>query len=506
MSEKQRLHPAAMIGGSLKALPGAAAGLFGIMTATREGGFLAAAGVFGAIGLGLMIMAAIAVLSWRRFTYELLPGEIIIEQGIFSRQRRVIPFDRVQDVAIERPLLARLIGTARVRVETGGSAADEGKLDMVSLDEAQRLRDTIRGRQGRRPADGQAVEASGEEVIFEMALPRILLFGLLNFSLLFIAIAGGALQYLDDIGLVDMESWIDEAGLGNEKAVEAAGTLGLGGLALIAVLVVLLGFATGVARTLARDFGFRLSAGEGGLRRRRGLFTLSEVLIPARRTQAARLDRRWLSGWLGFSSLSFQTLGADQKEGGVQVAAPFARAEEIDRVLDRIGFHRPPERPPHRTPRRALLRRCVPWLILAPPAALLGLIRPELAAAAAVPLLIAIGQAIAWSRARYGMMDEALVVRSGLIRRRTWVIPYDKLQTLSVTRGPLQRLLGLATLAIDTAGAPMLGAPEIPDLFAEDAETLARTLLDRFYPARAARKAAAIQESPAGPDRITFAT
>ena len=506
MSEKQRLHPAAMIGGSLRALPGAAAGLFGLMTATRDEGFLAAAGVFGAIGVGLMIMAAIAVLSWRRFTYELLPGEIIIEQGIVSRKRRVIPFDRVQDVAIERPLLARLIGTARVRIETGGSAADEGKLDMVSLDEAQRLRDTIRGRQERRVAGDQALEALSEDVIFEMALPRILLFGLLSFSLLFIAVAVGALQYLDDIGLFDLQSWLDESLIENDKATEAAGAIGVQGIASIALIVVLLGFLTGVARTLARDFGFRLTASAAGLRRRRGLFTLSEVLIPARRTQAARLDRRWFSGLLGFSSLSFQTLGAEQKEGGVQVAAPFALAEEIDLVLASADFPRPPERPPLRTPRRALVRRCGPWLALAPLLASLGLIRSELAVAGAIPLVIALLFALAWSKARYGLMGEALVVRSGLIRRRTWVIPYDKLQTLTVTRGPVQRLLGLATLAIDTAGAPGFGAPEIPDLFAADAEALSRTLLDRFYPARAARKAAAIQESLPEPDRISLAT
>ena len=66
--------------------------------------------------------------------------------------------------------------------------------------------------------------------------------------------------------------------------------------------------------------------------------------------------------------------------------------------------------------------------------------------------------------------------------------------------------LGLATLAIDTAGAPAFGAPEIPDLFADDAEALARTLLDRFYPARAAKKAAAIQESRQAAERTTLAT
>ena len=53
----------------------------------------------------------------------------------------------------------------------------------------------------------------------------------------------------------------------------------------------------------------------------------------------------------------------------------------------------------------------------------------------------------------------------------------------------LQASLATRIKGLETTVA--FGAPEIPDLFAEDAEALARTLLDRFYPARAARKAAA---------------
>ena len=500
MSEKRRLHPAAMIAGSLRALPGAAAGIIALTTGSRGEDFYTAAGILGAVALMLVAMAVFAVLGWRRFTYTLLPGEIIIEQGLVKRQRRVIPFDRVQDVAIERRLLARLIGTARVRIETGGSAADEGKLEMVSLDEAHRLRDTIRSRHDHRVTGEVASAEPSEEIIFAMELPRLILAGLLNFSLLFIALAYGALQYLDDFGILDLSDWAER-----EQARDLVGSLGIRAIAMFAALTIALGFLTGIARTFARDFGFRLTAGESGLRRRRGLFTLSEVLIPARRTQAARIDRRWLSGWLGFSRLSFQTLGADKKEGGVQVAAPFARAEEIETVLARLDFPQPPERFAHRTPRLALLRRCGPWLALVPLLGLTGLFEPRLAALAALPALAALIQLLAWSRARYGLTEEALCVRSGLVRRRIWVIPYDKLQTVTITRGPLQRPLGLATLAIDTAGAPVLGAPEIPDLFARDAEALARTLLDRFYPARAARKAAAIRESHR-PDRgVTFA-
>jgi putative membrane protein len=76
------------------------------------------------IALGmLLVTVGGALLGWWRFTYEVREREIVIQRGLISRQRRVIPFDRVRDIAIERPLLARLVGTAKVRIETGGRRA-----------------------------------------------------------------------------------------------------------------------------------------------------------------------------------------------------------------------------------------------------------------------------------------------------------------------------------------------------------------------------------------------
>jgi putative membrane protein len=53
-------------------------------------------------------------------------------------------------------------------------------------------------------------------------------------------------------------------------------------------------------------------------------------------------------------------------------------------------------------------------------------------------------------------------------------------QTVSITRSWLQRLLGLATLAIDTAGAPMFGGPRIVDLRVERARELRSVILSQL--------------------------
>src|SRR5689334_16798334 len=51
-----------------------------------------------------------------------------------------------------------------------------------------------------------------------------------------------------------------------------------------------------------------------------------------------------------------------------------------------------------------------------------------------------------------GLMPEVFVSRWGLLSREMSLVPYARLQSVRVVQGPLQRLLGLATVHADTAG------------------------------------------------------
>jgi putative membrane protein len=356
---------------------------------------------------------------------------------------------------------------------------------MIELEAAQALRDSIRRSNILEPTtalpitEGDAPVAPAEPVIFAMSPGRVLGSGLFNFSLIFIALAFGALQYLDDLGIFDFESFAR-----SEDARGVAGLFTLRTGVLVLSLLMALGVVSGVLRTLARDHGFRLTVGPAGLRRRRGLLTLSEILIPARRTEAARIEVGPLAGWLGWQGLAFQTLGADQKDGGVQVAAPFARPEEVEHILQAAGFPLPPAAGMIRPPARALVRRCGPPLLLAVLIGGVGALWPEAWWGLAVPFVIVVAGYLTWRQAGHLVGEEALFVSGGLLTRRLWILPYEKLQTLSTSRTPLQRALELASLSPDTAGAALIGAPEVEDLPGPDAERLAARLLSRFYTAQ----------------------
>lgn len=479
----RRLHPGTLFIRFVKQVPEYVVGAPALIALASD------AGVWRILLIALAgaVVALIAtLLIWLRFRYGVGEGEIVIESGVLHRQRRVIPFDRIQDIDIEQRLLARLFGLAKVRIETGGAAKDEGSLDAVSLAEAHRLREVIR----QRGTSGAAAPAAGESpreepVLFRMEMPRLLLAGLFNFSLFYLAVLGGAFQYFDpliDRFLEDPKRWVVPRG-------EQTAAFGLYVTLFLLLLLVVLGVITGLIRTVARDYRFRLSRGAGGLRRQRGLFTLSEVLIPLNRVQLALVETGWLRKRLGWYSLDLQTLNADAQQSGHQDAAPFARMDEIVPILAEAGMpDLPPEEDYARVSRLTIARRClsdlIPLFIVAGiasifwPAALLALIPLVLAAGATVLL---------WRRHRYALTDRALYIREGLFRPRLWIVPFGKTQAVSVRRSPLQRRFGLSTVEVDTAGASLFSAPAVRDLDRVAADRLAERLLQEYHRSRRLR-------------------
>lgn len=475
----RRLHPASFGIRFIKNIPEFAVGFPAIVGySSNAGGPL----IFLLIGIGIAAALGAALISWMRFRYGVGERDIVIESGVFQRQRRIIPFDRVQDIDIEQGLLARLFGTVTVRIETGGAGKDEGRLEAVDVAEAHRLRDIIRGRGS---ADAVAVQES-EPLLFAMALPRLLLAGLFNFSLFFLAGAGFVFQnlqpFFDARGLDPLELFgFAEAAAGR---VTIAGTL-----ALIALLL-MLGVVTGVVRTILRDYRFRLWRAPAGLRRKRGLLTRSEVIIPVTRIQLALLRSGFVSRHLGWTRLEYQTLSADAAQSGHQVAAPFAKLDEVAPMLRETGHDQlPPADAFVQVSRRSVAARTIRYLVpgLAAVLTLSVFARSALLLLPLFPLLLG-AAVLQWKRHRYALTDRALVVSQGLFERRLWIVPFDRAQTISVERGPLQRRLGLASVTVDTAGASLLHYPAIADLDYDAAQALSDRLLALYKSARSNRR------------------
>jgi len=112
-----------------------------------------------------------------------------------------------------------------------------------------------------------------------------------------------------------------------------------------------------------------------------------------------------------------------------------------------------------------LLSRLLPvpgWSIALPLAVLLGLVIGPL-------------QTLRWRRWSWQLTDTAIALRSGVLTRRHIVVPHFRVQQIDVFEGPIERLLGLATLTVTTASAS--GSATLPGLPAATAPAVRSELL-----------------------------
>ena len=67
--------------------------------------------------------------------------------------------------------------------------------------------------------------------------------------------------------------------------------------------------------------------------------------------------------------------------------------------------------------------------------------------------------------------EDELIVKHGLMVRKLTVVPFGRVQHIDIAQGPLQRVLGLATLVLNTAGTRG-AAVKLPGLDHREAEAL----------------------------------
>ena len=78
----------------------------------------------GVIALALLWLIAVWV-RWQSITYTLSDQRITIQAGVFSRQEKIIPIDRVQDCTTRQSLFGRMLGYGRVEVDAAGAQGAE---------------------------------------------------------------------------------------------------------------------------------------------------------------------------------------------------------------------------------------------------------------------------------------------------------------------------------------------------------------------------------------------
>lgn len=466
--EGERLHISGLFVGFITGLPQLAfpllAAIFGVRSANNP--ILIPI----VITIALFFSLFFRWLAWMRFRYHIGEHDIRIERGILSRTARSIPYERIQDVSVEQKPLARMMGLGEVKFETGGGDGDDAKLSFVTLAEAERLRELVRARKSGvavASVTSDEVDALDAEPIFAMDGKRVFTLGLYSFSLVIFAVLGGAAQQFDFLlpfDFWDFQAWTgiaEDRGVNIDQinGISITARIVLAAIALISLLFI--GFASGVIRTTLKEHGFRLDRTEKGFRRRRGLLTLTDVVMPAHRVQAAVIQTGPIRKRRGWHALKFVSLAQDSKEESNFVAAPFATLAEIWPIADAAGITAASDDVPFR---KGEGRWWLPYfiavaLILCAPVTSLAYFTDATLAQTAnlFWLLIPLGFVLWFNRRNYRDANDGyqLYVRRGWWHQKLIIAPQVKVQTVEIAQGPISRRQGLATLKFGIAGGSL---------------------------------------------------
>lgn len=448
-----------------------------------------------AIGAFLLISLAAAWFQWLRFRFLVGDDEVVIESGVFSRQHRTIPFDRIQDVSIEQGLVSRALGIAKVGFETGaGGKENDASLDAIALGSAQALRTTIRAhRSGEVMASVTAetqdtAPAQEDRLLFAMTPRQLLIAGLFNFSLAALAVVGAGMQFFDgllpfDFNVFNPMDWIEIAeGYGLDQWLLAHRWIAGVGAALSLLLI---GFASGIATMVFANWNFRLTREPRTLRRTRGLTTRTDVAVPVKRVQAAILVTGWFRQRFGWHELRLQSLASDgEKERDHQVV-PFAKLGEIDPVLAEVAIRRPDAAQSWQHSHRIV---ALGGLIGAVCATTGGLVAVSLGQpfgwfGPVAGLLIGAGSLFGARFHRWADLGEQVAIRRGAWKPKLTLLPHASVQSVDLKSDFILRPLGLATLVFGVPGGSSLATHEIPAIPLETAQGLrSRILAARVRP------------------------
>lgn len=474
-----------------------------------------------AIGVGLaaaVIGTVISYIGWRRLTYTIGEQDIRVESGVLSRSARSVPYERIQDVSLEARLLPRLFGLVSVKFETGAGGGEDLSLAYLAAAEGERLRQLVRERRddeqaaadsadpaapapaiGDGGAGGQGAGDQGE-VLFRMGPGRQVTFGLFEFSLAVFAVLGGLLQYVDtvtdiDIWNVDLwQSWLEEQGsfLASLGAyAQAAGAV----VGLIGLIVI--GMATGIMRTLTREWGFTLTRSARGFRRQRGLLTRTDVVMPMHRVQALVIGTGLMRYRFGWHRLSFVSLAQDAGNES-HVVAPFAKMDEIAPIVSAAGFRLPDAATRwHRASKRHRNDTMIATALLFVAAAIpVAIFAPF--GVAFIPLGLAVMAAganlYAWEFRRHALDNAQIYSTTGLLSPTSAIATRVKLHSVEIAQGPLARWRGYATVHLGLAG----GSFAIPGVPLDEARMVRARVLKTIAATDYSRLDAPLDDAPAG--------
>lgn len=426
----------------------------------------------------LAIAGGYQYLYWKNYNFYFEGGDLKIESGVITKNKLDIPVRRIQDIDVKRGIFQRIFSIAQVNIKTAGGDVSKASLKYLDEDQAEEVRQELRDLKNRREKDSKkdesTEEASEPEKFYQIGD------SLVTYSLL--TGAPGAILLAAFFVIVA----IGASGFFASSAVEMA--LYSTGLVISAVFLSGLMYLAGAVGKYIQYYDFHVDRRRDVFEYERGMINKEGGSLPEEKIQKLEVTENFLMRYLGYASLKAETAGVMDTEEvsgtSTKVLIPLDSKEEVYRHAREIGELEiedvenigPIANKRYR--RRYFLLSTV--LLAGSLALIVAGLHPGITVIPIIGFLIS-GKAsdLKWANIGYSMGKNNLMVMKGFWNRKTYAVPYFRVQNLVTSESVFQRRWNLATVTIDTAGSRIIN-PQIVDLEKEQAYRIRDGLFEKF--------------------------
>jgi putative membrane protein len=405
--------------------------------------------IYGAV---FVVMVIVYYFSWRFTKYRLDDEQVLLDTGVIFRQHRRVRYDRVQAVDIRQPLLARIFGLAELKFEAADGGETAMQLAFIKEDEARILRAEIMGRAAgiqsgagsvqaapRDAAAGEAGAADGEpggapgtgtaprtvpglmleapeQVMLQVPVKRLVGSLLLSSGLAWMA---GILVVLV-LGAIFADRFLPAS---DEDPLSLIFLFSLIPFVFSLVSFLWSGFNKG--------YNFTVATSPDGMRLRYGLLETSQQTVPPGRVQAVRIQQGLFWRALGWYRVNVNVAGygasADGGSMDKSLVLPVGTLADVLRVLSVVA----PD--PGVEDAQEVIRAGVAG-------------RDGAQGFTCSPRRVRWLDPLTWRRNAFRSTRTLLMLRSGRLERSLVLLPHERIQSIDVRQGPLERRLKVASL------------------------------------------------------------
>jgi putative membrane protein len=448
---------------------------------------------FSFIIIGLGVLSGVgSILSWFRYYYYIKNGELILEKGLFRKLKLTIPFDRIQSVNVKQGPLQQFFNVVAMEIETAGSANREFYLHAISKQRAESLRFILDEHRNLASASRELPlvnnEFGGQEdyhAKVQRRQPAIqpvqsLLFRLNLTDLLKVGVSQNHIRTAGFILAFFLSFYDDlEDALGIDTSKEIGTLLGMESqinfayyLMIVIPVFLILSFVLTLARTVLKYFNLEFWQTPNGFKMSGGLLTKEEFTINFRKIQFLQWDSSPLKKMFGMVSVKLPQAVSMVLRKNTAGNIPGCSVENLGLIRNVVfGETMIDSMESHGVSERIVFRQLI-FNGFLPVVLLMIFTWSWLKAGVWIWLLLL---PFAWFYGKryhknwlWQVNNDGLLAQWGVFGRRTVLLPWYKVQAISLQTSWFLEKRGLVSLLVFTAG----GAIKIPFIAIEKASAL----------------------------------